>query len=275
MQNIYRISVAIKMENPQISVVTVSYNTRNCIEKTILSVINQTYPHIEYLIIDGGSTDGTQEIVQRYDNHIAYFVSERDRGLYDGMNKGIAAATGDYLLFMNADDVFADNEVVEKIALFIGKHPEADVVYGNSEQILEYGTYEVRPKVAYINHKMAISHQATFVKLSLLQSHPFNLKYRYAADFEQLSSLYLDGHKFVYIDLQVARVEMTGGTTYNHHIESVNELYDIIESRGVDIARERRSMIMRKRIVRAFKQYLPRCITHPILRFLARHYKVL
>lgn len=263
------------MECPKISVVTVSYNTRDCIEKTIQSVIEQTYPNVEYLIIDGGSTDGTQQIIEQYSDRIAYFVSEKDKGLYDGMNKGISAATGDYLLFMNADDVFANNRVVEKIAHFIEEHPDADVVYGNSEQVLEYGIYEVRPKVAYINHKMAISHQATFVKLSLLRSHPFNLKYRYAADFEQLSSLYLDGYKFVYIDLLVARVEMTGGTTYNHYIDSANELYDIIESRGVDIARERRSMIMRKRLVRAFKQYLPRCITHPVLRFLARHYKVL
>lgn len=263
------------MKCPKISIVTVSYNTSDCIEKTILSVISQTYPNVEYLIIDGGSTDGTQEIVGRYSDRIAYFVSERDRGLYDGMNKGIAAATGDYLLFMNADDVFVNNEVVEKTAQFIEEHPDADVVYGNSEQVLEYGTYEVKPKVAYINHKMAISHQATFVKLSLLRSHPFDLEYRYAADFEQLSSLYLDGYKFVYIDLLVARVEMTGGTTYNHYIASANELYDIIESRGVDVTRERRLMIMRKRMVRAFKQYFPKCITLPILRFLAKHYKVL
>lgn len=263
------------MECPKISIVTVSYNTHDCIEKTIQSVIEQTYPNVEYLIIDGGSTDGTQQIIEQYSDRIAYFVSEKDKGLYDGMNKGIAAATGDYLLFMNADDVFANNRVVEKIAHFIEEHPDADVVYGNSEQVLEYGIYEVRPKVAYINHKMAISHQATFVKLSLLRSHPFNLKYRYAADFEQLSSLYLDGHKFVYIDLLVARVEMTGGTTYNHYIDSANELYDIIESRGVDIARERRSMIMRKRLVRTFRRCFPKWITNPVFRFLAKHYKVL
>lgn len=263
------------MKSPKISVVTVSYNTRNCIEKTILSVIGQTYPNVEYLIIDGGSTDGTQEIVERHIDKIAHFVSERDKGLYDGMNKGIAAATGDYLLFMNADDVFADNEVVGKIARFIEEHPDADVVYGNSEQILEYGTYEVKPRVAYMNNKMAISHQATFVKLSLLRSHPFDLKFRYAADFEQLSSFYLAGTKFLYIDLLVARVEMKGGTTYNHYIESVNELYDIIESRGVDVSRERRLMIMRKRTVRALKRALPQCIANPIFRFLAKHYKVL
>ena len=263
------------MKSPKISVVTVSYNTRDCIEKTIRSVIGQTYGNVEYLIIDGGSTDGTQQMVEPYRDKIAYYVSEKDKGLYDGMNKGIAAATGDYLLFMNADDEFASDGVLTRIAQFIEENPDADVVYGNSEQVLEYGTYEVKPQVAYIDHKMAISHQATFVKLSLLREHPFNLKYRYAADFEQLSSFYLAGCTFKYIDCLVARVEMTGGTTYNHYIESANELYDIIESRGVDVSLERRSMIMRKRIVRVFRQCLPRCITNPIFRFLAKHYKVL
>ena len=263
------------MTNPRLSIVTVSYNTRDCIEKTIQSIITQTYSNIEYLIIDGGSTDGTQQIVEQYSSHITYFVSERDKGLYDGMNKGISAATGDYLLFMNADDVFADNKVLETVAHFIENNPDADVVYGNSEQVLEYGTYEVKPKVAYMNNKMAISHQASFVKLSLLRSHPFDLKYRYAADFEQLSSFYLAGHKFLYLDLLIARVEMKGGTTYNHYIESVNELYDIIESRGVNVSRERRLMIIRKRIVRFLKCSLPKCIANPLFRFLAKYYKVL
>ena len=77
------------MKCPKISVVTVSYNTHYCIEKTIQSVIEQTYPNVEYLIIDGGSTDGTQHIIEQYSDRIAYFVSEKDKGLYDGMNKGI------------------------------------------------------------------------------------------------------------------------------------------------------------------------------------------
>lgn len=263
------------MQQPKISIVTVSYNTYNCIEKTIRSVTEQTYGNMEYIIIDGGSTDGTQKIIEEYKDKIAYFVSEKDKGLYDAMNKGIAAATGDYLLFMNADDVFASSHVLDQIAQFIMNNPEMDVIYGNSEQVLEYGTYEVKPQVAYIDHKMAISHQATFVRLPLLRSHPFKLKYRFAADFEQLSSLYLAGYTFKYIDCLIARVEMTGGTTYNNFVQSTHELYDIIESRGVDMSHERRMMIFRKRIVRSFRQYLPRCITNPIFRFLAKHYKVL
>ena len=100
------------MRNPRLSVVTVSYNTYNCIEKTIQSVINQTYLNVEYLIIDGGSTDGTQQIIERYRDWIAYYVSERDKGLYDGMNKGIAAATGMELAALLAVGLLAAAEVV-------------------------------------------------------------------------------------------------------------------------------------------------------------------
>ena len=83
--------------NPLISVVTVSYNAVLTIEQTILSVINQTYPHIEYIIIDGGSTDGTVDIIKKYANRIAYWVSEPDKGIYDAMNKGVVVATGEWI----------------------------------------------------------------------------------------------------------------------------------------------------------------------------------
>ena len=111
------------------SIITVTYNSVNSIEKSIRSVLAQSYPDREYIIIDGGSKDGTVDIIRHYSDRINYWVSEPDKGIYDAMNKGIKIATGDYLIFMNADDVFADTEVLQKVAGLI--KADADVIYGN------------------------------------------------------------------------------------------------------------------------------------------------
>ncbi|MBR1538500.1 MAG: glycosyltransferase, partial [Bacteroidales bacterium] len=127
------------MTKPRISVVTICYNARNVVEKTILSVVGQTYGNLEYLIIDGASKDGTMTVIDRYRERIettGRIVSEPDKGLYDAMNKGIRLATGQWILFMNADDVFVDEHVVADFAAFLEIHPEAEVVFGNTEQIL-------------------------------------------------------------------------------------------------------------------------------------------
>ena len=112
-----------------ISIVTVSYNAVLTIEQTILSVINQTYPNVEYIIIDGGSTDGTVDIIKKYANKIAYWVSEPDKGIYDAMNKGGIRATGTFIQFHNAGDWLENEYVVEKI---FKKNPKnVDVIYGD------------------------------------------------------------------------------------------------------------------------------------------------
>ena len=103
----------------KISVVTVCYNSVDSIEETMLSVLNQTYSDVEYIIIDGGSTDGTVDIIKKYADRLVYWVSEPDKGIYDAMNKGIAAATGDYINFMNSGDRFASTNVIEPSNILI------------------------------------------------------------------------------------------------------------------------------------------------------------
>lgn len=258
-----------------LSIVTVSFNAREIIAKTLQSVLEQDYPALEYIVIDGGSTDGTQAVIEPFRDRLAHYVSETDGGIYFGMNKGIAAATGDYLLFLNAGDVFTDPQVLSDVAGFLASHPEADVLYGDSEQVLEYGTYRIHPAEPFKDHRIRISHQASFVRTELLRIHPFDTRYRYAADSEQLSWFWLEGYRFVFIDRLIARVEMQDGATYRHFVESANELYDIIEARGIDVSRERRSQIRRKKIIRAVRQLVPEKLRNPLFRFLARHYKVL
>ena len=114
----------------KVSIITTAHNSAKTIEDTIQSVLNQTYPNIEYIITDGSSTDGTQEIVKRYGDKIAKFVSEKDKGIYDGMNKGIQMAAGDIVGQINSDDFYASNDVITKIVSEMEK-TGADVCYGD------------------------------------------------------------------------------------------------------------------------------------------------
>ena len=102
-------------DKPLISIITVVFNGEKYLEETIQSVINQTYSNVEYIIIDGGSSDGTLDIIKKYEERIDYWVSEKDRGIYDAMNKGIDVASGKWLNFMNGGDEFYDNKVIENI----------------------------------------------------------------------------------------------------------------------------------------------------------------
>lgn len=120
---LFHLAIIRKMNHPKITIITVCFNAVDVIEKTILSVVNQTYQNIEYIIVDGGSTDGTIDIIKKYEDQIDKWISEPDDGIYDAMNKGIRMATGEWLNFMNAGDWFYSDSVVEKV--FSKKIPES------------------------------------------------------------------------------------------------------------------------------------------------------
>jgi len=180
----------------KISVVTVCKNSEKHIEKAIQSVINQTYHNYEYIIIDGKSDDRTCEIIAKYSNYIAQFISETDNGLYEAMNKGIKLATGDFIYFLNSDDYFFDQEVLKDIVQTLLKDNSCDFLYGNVEQVSISGecftSKLVKPE--YLKTEMitscAIPHQGSFFKANLFEKLGyFNETYRIAADYEWFTRL--------------------------------------------------------------------------------------
>jgi glycosyltransferase involved in cell wall biosynthesis len=169
----------------KISIVTVCYNAAAEIEETLRSVLSQTYKDIEYIVIDGGSTDGTIDIVQRYKKEFPLvFVTEKDRGVYDAMNKGVGLATGDFVNFMNAGDRFYSDTIVEKIAGELNANP-VDIVYGASE--INYGSFSIVQKERAPNKiwmQDSICHQSSFSRTSWCKKHPFDIGLKLAADLE-------------------------------------------------------------------------------------------
>jgi glycosyltransferase involved in cell wall biosynthesis len=126
------------MKHLSISIITPSYNQAAYLEQTIQSVINQNYPAIEYIIIDGGSTDGSVEVIKKYDSHITYWVSEKDKGQSDAINKGLKLANGDIVCWLNSDDLFEPN-TLNTIAQFFNEHADTQFVYGDGVIFYENG----------------------------------------------------------------------------------------------------------------------------------------
>lgn len=151
---------------PLISVITTVFNADDSIERTIRSVINQTYDNLEYVVIDGGSTDGTLEVIKKYDDVINFWISRKDRGIYDGMNGGVCLAEGEWINFMNAGDEFASSDVIKYLAGLI-KTTRRSFIY--SDTILHYGKYEKeRTHSCMVNENMRrLIHQSCIYKKEL------------------------------------------------------------------------------------------------------------
>ena len=205
-----------KMHNPKISIITVSYNAAKTIEQTILSVVNQTYPNIEYVIIDGGSTDGTIDIIKKYEDQIAYWVSEPDNGIYDAMNKGIDVAIGDYIFFLGADDTLTSANIIEEVAVFICKYIKSDQILcgkvfmiDNNTQMIKENTR--RYSLSDIKSGAMPPHQGMFMPKCLLDEKiHFDINYNIAADFEVLLKNIMKGIQVVFFDKNIAYYSING-----------------------------------------------------------------
>ena len=215
--------------NPKISVVTVTYNCIGVLEDTLKSVISQEYSNVEYIVIDGKSSDGTLNLIDKYKDHISILVSEPDKGIFDAMNKAIKLVTGDWILFMNAGDTFADDNVLTSV---FSNHIESNVgvvfcdayFKRNSGLSLYHGIPFYRNKDKYKG--MGICHQSIFVRADLAKLNPFNLDYKYTADYNMMMSIYNNGYKFFETNVVISVYDLTGVSTL-HCVDQFKEVYRI------------------------------------------------
>lgn len=189
-------------DKPLISIVTVVFNGEKHLEQTIESVINQTYDNVEYIIIDGGSCDDTLDIIKKHEDQIDYWVSEKDNGIYDAMNKGIKVAMGEFIAFINADDWYEKN-AIEYVIKIYNQKKNIDFFYGNLNFIKENG--EV---VLWQGNRgeagLAIPHPTCFVRSSILKQGLFNTDFKIAADTELTLRLFNSNIESLYINKVIA-----------------------------------------------------------------------
>jgi len=205
-----------------ISLITVTFNAADTIEKCINSVVGQTYPHLEYIIVDAQSTDGTLAIVNKYQRYIRHIISEPDKGIYDGMNKGIALATGDIVGVLNADDHFAADDVLAQVARAF-KTSGADIIYGDIDYIdknnkiirkWRSGQY----KHGHFNRGWMPPHPSFYAKRQLFMSlGMYQLQYSSATDYE-LMLRFIHTHKVKTHYLNKVMVKMLVGGVSNKNI---------------------------------------------------------
>ncbi len=217
----------ISEQSVKVSIITVVFNGGNTIEQTINSVRTQNYENIEYIIIDGDSTDNTREIIQRYRNDIDIFISEKDEGLYYAMNKGLILASGEIIGIINSDDLYAE-EAVSKIVEYYNKN-NPDVIFGDaiwfdhSEKTSLYTCQDIEELWC----RMAIPHPTVFIKKEIYKEYGlFNTSYKIAADYDLILRLYSEGIRFGYINETLAYFRR-GGMSAQKQDQCIREAMEI------------------------------------------------
>lgn len=215
------------------SIITVTYNASQWLERTIQSVISQSYPHIEYIIIDGNSTDGTLEIIKKYQSSIAHCVSEPDSGLYDAMNKGLKLASGDYVWFLNAGDTIYSETTVQEIVNLLKGEKMPDIVYGETQIVDSEGSalgmrrLKSPEKLSWKSFRMGmlVCHQSFLVKRTIAE--PYNLQYRFTADYDWCIRCMRKADAIFNTRLTISRFLEAGLSAANRK-ESLKERYRIM-----------------------------------------------
>ena len=208
----------------KLSIITINFNNRDGLRKTIESVVNQTWQEFEYIIIDGGSTDGSVEVIKEYADRIDYWVSEPDKGIYDAMNKGIDQAKGEYCLFMNSADIIYQATTLQDV---INQLDGTDIISG----ILAFpggGRMESPSAISmYFFYCKTLPHQASFIKSKLLKESPYDTNYNIVSDWKfWIQSLIFNSRSYKHINNTIAQFDING-------ISSTHEQLRIREQKQV------------------------------------------
>ncbi|CAN7690128.1 glycosyltransferase family 2 protein [Paenibacillus sp. LjRoot153] len=220
---------------PKVSIITVSFNSKETIEDTINSVLTQTYTNIEYIIIDGNSTDGTVDIIKKYQSYITRWISEPDNGIYDAFNKGISMATGEIIGIVNSDDYLESYALDDVVKIYL-KSPEVDVIHGNMRIVNDFSNkmFITSPRSNLVKERfitMPVCHPATFItKKCYLEEGLYNKYYKISSDYEFILRLIKKNKKFIYVDKVLTNMR-EGGASANY-VKGFKEAKKIKEEFG-------------------------------------------
>lgn len=256
------------MQQELITIVTVCFNVENTLQCTMESVLEQTYRPMEYILIDGQSTDRTVDIIRGMqplfeEKKIAFhWQSEPDKGIFDAMNKGIRLATGHWINFMNAGDVFCDKEAITR--LFAASiQPDVKVVYGDTLRQKSYAIVPAKGNVPEVTPKlMPACHQSIFADVEEMKSHPFDLSYRLSADYHFIYNLYKRGGKMQYVPVNVSLCEAISGVSSVHKLAVKRECARI---RGIDHTLKWKLTYLNKAFSYAIKHFVESIIPTSLL----------
>lgn len=230
----------------KISIITATYNSGATLRQAIESVVKQTYENIEYIIIDGGSSDDTIDVIKEYSDRISYWISEPDNGIYDAFNKGIRIATGDYIYFLGSDDALCEVDSIKKTIPFLEKGVDffSAGVYTVDE---EEGLQCIRTGIGVEDKGRyqggMIPHQGFLVKLNVANRLSFDTKYKIAADYKFFLQCYLDENMTgCYVNFPIAFYSL-GGISERKNKETIGEIINIEKELGLNYLEKKRNSL--------------------------------
>ena len=246
--------------NYKVSIITVVYNDVEHIEQTIQNVLKQTYSNLEYVVVDGASTDGTLDIIKKYDGRIRW-ISEPDKGIYDAMQKGAEMATGEWILYRNCGDFFITPSIVEELFNQYDIDRGEDFLLADSRYFKRYGYIDIKPAILTrtIFEAMPVTHPSTFIRRKTQLKYPFNLNYHNSADYCFFVEAFSNGATFRYFNMLLGLFDNETGTSSDNYGKSIADNINIYKQYGAPLKQIKKleKLLVIYKIKKFLKRYIP------------------